>query len=166
MAREVSAMLIDIRSAHNVGAIFRSADCAGITRLYLAGYTPSPNDEFGRLRVDVEKTALGATESVAWEMCDDALTTLRELKDAGVQIIALEATATSTDYRRVPLGERIVFVVGNEVGGLSEEVLTMADVVVNIPLRGAKESLNVSSAFAVAAYAFTDELRPHRGAEV
>jgi len=159
MMRDVSAMLVDVRSAHNVGAMFRTADCAGMKKLFLAGYTPSPHDEFGRLRADVEKTALGATEGVAWEACADAATKLRALKSEGMQIIALEATTQSIDYRRVSLGDRVVFVVGNEVGGLSEEILAVADAVVSIPLRGAKESLNVSAAFAVAAYECTSELR-------
>lgn len=156
MTRVVEAMLVDVRSAHNVGAMFRTADCAGITKLYLAGYTPSPNDEFDRARADVQKTALGATESVAWEMCTDALAKLRELKTEGAQIIALEATTNSVDYRQVLLGEHVVFVVGNEVEGLSEEILKIADAVVSIPLRGSKESLNVAAAFAVGAYAFTE----------
>lgn len=157
MTRTIEAMLVDVRSAHNVGAMFRTADGAGIAKLYLAGYTPSPRDEFGRLRADIAKTALGSTEDVAWEVCPDAPARIRELKDEGAQIVALECVPQSTDYRRLSLGERVVFIVGNEIEGLSSEIIKMVDVVAHIPLRGKKESLNVATAFAVAAYRFTDE---------
>ena len=157
MTRTVEALLLDIRSAHNVGAMFRTADCAGIQRIHLSGYTPSPMDEFGRLRADIAKTALGAIETVSWDRLEDVVAQIATWKEGGMQVIALEQDAQSTDYRRVPLSERVVFIVGNEVEGIPRAVCDMADVVVSIPCRGEKESLNVASAFSVAAYAFTDE---------
>lgn len=157
MARKVEAMLVDVRSAHNVGAMLRTADCAGVIKLYLAGYTPSPLDEFGRARAEISKTSLGANESVAWEVCVDAIATIKQMQGDGAQVVALEQTPKSIDYRRVLISGRVLFIVGNEVDGLSQEILDAADFVASIPCRGIKESLNVSSAFAIAAYAFTDD---------
>lgn len=145
-------VLHDIRSAENVGAIFRTADAVGISKIYLTGYTPTPLDRFGRKRSDVAKAALGAEETLSWEHCDDALKLLGDLRDQGFFIVSLEQSPSAIDYKQVSLQEKNVFIVGNEVTGVPQEILEFSDVVAEIPMRGTKESLNVSVATGVALF--------------
>jgi tRNA G18 (ribose-2'-O)-methylase SpoU len=136
----------NIRSLHNVGAIFRTADAAAITKLYLGGYTPCPP------RPEISKVALGAECSVPWERCAQTWRTIEQLRGQGVQIIALENNVGSVEiYKfrpRFPVG----LLVGNEVAGLSPAMLRRADAVIGLPMYGQKESLNVSVAFGIAVY--------------
>jgi len=150
--KDKTAVLVlhDIRSVHNVGAIFRSADAAGVAKIFLAGYTPGPLDRFLRPRADFEKAALGAR--VEWERVADALTLVRRLKEEGYVIVALEQDPRAVDYKKVNTAERFALVLGNETEGLSREVLDACDVVAEIPMRGAKESLNVSVAAGIALF--------------
>ncbi|MHB8652219.1 MAG: TrmH family RNA methyltransferase [Minisyncoccota bacterium] len=151
--QEVVLVLCDIRSVHNVGAIFRTADAAGVARIFCVGYTPTPKDRFGRMRVDLQKTALGAEKSVAWESCSRATTVVRRLKKEGYLIIALEQDRRSVNYKDAALrNKKIALVVGNEKDGVSKNILDRCDKIVEIPMHGEKESLNVSVATGVALF--------------
>lgn len=147
-------ILHDIRSTHNVGSMFRTSDAAGISKIYISGYTPAPVDQFKRKRKDIAKTALGAEDSVEWEQINDLEKLIFDLKNEGFKIIALEQAKKSVDYKKVKLGKKSVIIVGNEVMGMSQDILAQCDVVAEIPMRGEKESLNVSVAFGVALFRF------------
>ncbi|MEA1929519.1 MAG: TrmH family RNA methyltransferase [Patescibacteria group bacterium] len=146
---EISLVLVDIRSAHNVGAIFRTADAAGVKKIYLVGHTPAPLDRFDRPVKEIAKTALGAEDSVAWEKADSVGALIANFKEPNVETIALEQSPKSVDYKKVEIAGPTAIIVGNEVDGLPEEVLGQCDVVAEIPMRGQKESLNVSVATGV-----------------
>ncbi|MEI6479776.1 MAG: TrmH family RNA methyltransferase [bacterium] len=151
--KEVIAVLSDIRSIHNVGSIFRTADSAGIKELYLCGITPSPLDRFGRVRPEFAKVALGAERFVKWESKKSTVSTLSTLSKKGYAIVAIEQADTSKPYTIMRKNNgKVALVVGNEVDGLSKTVLKKADTIIEIPMRGEKESLNVSVAFGVVAY--------------
>ena len=145
-------ILHNIRSVENVGAMFRTADAAGINKIYLTGYTPAPLDRFGRKRKDIAKSALGAEEYVLWEQKKSVLNLFLKLKREGFQIIAIEQDKNSVDYKKVKAKTRNAFIVGSEVPGLSQNILTKCDVIAEIPMRGQKESLNVSVALGVALF--------------
>lgn len=149
-------ILHNIRSNHNVGSIFRTADGAGVTKLWLTGYTPAPLDQFKRVNNEIAKTALGAEQSVGWEKRENILELITELKKAGYQILALEQNEKSVDYREVKLSGKTVLIVGNEVGGVEPEILNLCDQIIEIPMRGAKESLNVAVATGIAVFKLTE----------
>ncbi len=142
-------ILHNIRSAHNVGAMFRTADGAGVERIYLTGYTPSPLDRFGREQETIKKTALGATQTVAYEVCDDVLSCIRTLRECGVTVVAVEQMPDAIPYTEYACHGDVAFIMGNEVEGVPLEVCTAAQAVVHIPMYGMKESLNVSTATGV-----------------
>ncbi len=142
-------ILPDIRSVENVGAMFRTADAAGIDKIYLCGHSPTPLDRFGRKRGDMHKSALGAEEYVAWEYKKSVTSVITKLKKDGFQIIALEQDEKSIDYKKVKLQNKNAFIVGTEVAGLPKDVLSKCDVIAEIPMHGKKESLNVSVALGV-----------------
>ena len=148
-ARDSIVVLEDVRSVHNVGAIFRTAEAVGVSRIYLCGVSPAPFDRFGRARKDFAKTALGAEKIVAWEQVKDAGAIIRRLKKDGYFICAIEQTSRSVDFREIPDKKKIVYIFGNEVAGVSKKVLDTADLVADIPMRGRKESLNVSVAVGI-----------------
>ncbi len=145
-------ILHDIRSAQNVGSLFRTADAAGIDKIYLSSITPQPLDRFGRMRNDIAKTALGAEQAIAWESYDDIKILIENLKKEGVQIIAIEQSNPSVDYKTIAVDHSVAFILGNEVGGLSQEILNLTDIVAEIPMRGEKESLNVAVAGGIAIF--------------
>lgn len=148
-AKENILILHDIRSVENVGAMFRTADAAGVNKIYLTGYTPVPLDRFGRKRKDLAKSALGAEEFVAWEQEKSIATLLNKLKKEKYQIIAIEQAQNSIDYKKVKLKQKNIFIVGTEVTGIPKDVLKKCDIIAEIPMRGKKESLNVSVALGV-----------------
>jgi tRNA G18 (ribose-2'-O)-methylase SpoU len=150
--RENVLILNDIRSVENVGAIFRTADAVGIDKIYLAGYTPTPLDRFGRKRGDLAKSALGAEEFVKWEQKKSIIPLLTKLKKNGFQIIAIEQDEKSVDYKKVKLKNKNAFVLGTEVTGIPKSVLKKCDIIAEIGMRGKKESLNVSVATGVALF--------------
>ncbi|MDQ5883441.1 MAG: hypothetical protein QG654_354 [Patescibacteria group bacterium] len=152
MERENILILHDIRSAQNVGAIFRTADACSISKIILSGYSPMPLDRFGRKRSDISKSALGAEDSVSWEFSENIIDTLKKLKEENFKIISIEQSENSIDYKEVTMGEKNVFVVGNEVSGVSKEILELSDTVAEIKMLGGKESLNVSVATGVALF--------------
>lgn len=145
-------ILHDIRSSENVGAMFRTADAAGISKIYLTGYTPDPVDRFGRDRKDIAKSALGAEKMIAWEHVESVEILLKKLREEDFFIIAIEQDETSQDYKKIMLSGKTVFIMGNEVQGIPKEILTMCDAIAEIPMKGKKESLNVSVALGVALF--------------
>ena len=155
-SKEVVLILHNIRSVYNVGAIFRTADAAGITTIYLTGYTPTPLDRFGRIRKDMAKAALGAEKMVAWVHERNPSTIIDSLKKKNYHIIALEQSKHSTDYKKVALKSPAAIIIGNEVTGIYPALLKKCDIVAEIPMRGKKESLNVSVAVGVALFRILD----------
>ena len=136
----VVLVLDNVRSLHNVGSAFRTADAFRVEKIYLCGITGTPPNK------EINKTALGATESVAWEHVADTAALARDLQARGYQVIALEQAEKTTllqDFRP-PAGQPLAFVFGNEVFGVAEEVMALADEVVEIPQFGTKHSLNIS----------------------
>lgn len=150
-------VLHDIRSAQNVGSLFRTADACGISKIYLSSVTPAPIDRFGRDRSDIAKTALGAEKSMAWESYEDIFLVLDTYKTQGYEIIAIEQSENSIDYKTLIKKEKMVFILGNEVTGLEPEVLKSVDIVAQIPMVGEKESLNVSVAGGIALFRILDK---------
>ena len=154
--KEAVVILENVRSAHNVGAIFRTAESVGVAKLYLVGYTPAPIDRFGRSVPDLQKTALGADAMVPWEQRADISTLITELKNNGFSVVAVERTDTAVDYKAHVPGDRVAFIFGNEVDGVSPEAQIAADVVISLPMKGRKESLNVSVATGIVLYRLLD----------
>ncbi|MFA5934119.1 MAG: TrmH family RNA methyltransferase [Candidatus Paceibacterota bacterium] len=145
-------ILNDIRSTHNVGAIFRTADAAGISKIFLVGITPAPLDRFGRERKDIAKSALGAEKTVPWESVKTIKPILNKLKKEKYKIIAIEQSPKAIDYKKVKLPNKSAIILGNEVKGLPQSILNQCDVIAEIPMRGKKESLNVSVATGIALF--------------
>lgn len=133
-------ILPNIRSAHNIGSIFRTADAFGADKIYLCGYSASPPHK------GIEKTALGAEHSISWEKHRYPGRILAKLKQAGYQIVAVEQTKNALDYRAWKPRFPLALVFGNEVLGLDARLCLGADIIIHIPQIGAKESLNVSVA--------------------
>ena len=149
------AILHSVRSLHNVGSIFRTADAAGIEKIFLCGITPAPVDPFGSVRQKLGKVSLGAEKSVLWEKVRSTSKLIDQLKNEGYRIFALEQNKNSISYKKIPVltrQSRVALVVGNEVRGVSSAILKKADKIIELPMRGKKESLNVSVAFGIAAY--------------
>lgn len=151
------AILHNIRSLHNVGSMFRTADAAGIEKLYLCGITPAPVDRFGNVRPQVHKVALGAERHVTWDKRHETWRVIDELRSEGYKIIAVEQHPKAIPYYDVTRDrghetKKIALVFGNEVKGLPKTILAKADTIIEIPMRGTKESLNVSVAFGIVAF--------------
>lgn len=149
-------VLDNIRSVHNVGSIFRTADAAGVGKIYLCGYTPQPVDRFGRARTDFAKVSLGAEKTVKWKHFENTMDALKELRENDFTIIAIEQAENSTDYKKVKTSEKTAFVFGNEPNGISKNVLEKCDIIAEVPMRGKKESLNVSVATGIALFRILD----------
>lgn len=145
-------ILNDIRSVENVGAMFRTADAAGIDKIYLVGITPAPIDRFGRKRKDLAKSALGAEEFVTSESVKTILPLMKKLKKDGFQIIAIEQDEKSVDYKKVKAKAKNAFIVGTEVTGIPKSVLKHCDIIAEIPMRGKKESLNVATSLGISLF--------------
>lgn len=149
-------VLHDIRSSHNVGSIFRTADAVGCTKIYLCGITPAPVDRFGRKNSDIAKVALGAEDWIPWEHVVSASRLIDRLKKQGNTILALEQDATSVPYTKVHIPstqwKSTVLILGNEVKGLSKALIKRAGTIIEIPMHGKKESLNVAVAFGIVSF--------------
>ena len=143
---EVYLILDNIRSMYNVGAIFRTADAARIKKLYLCGITATPP------RKEIEKTALKTIDYVPWEHINTSKLIVNSLKQKGTQIIALEQTDDSIDYREFDYEKPVAIVVGNEVDGIAQEILELCDAAVEIPMLGIANSLNISTATGIILY--------------
>jgi 23S rRNA (guanosine2251-2'-O)-methyltransferase len=140
----IAVLLHNVRSAHNVGSIFRTADAAGVSRMFLSGYTPTPTDKFARAQPDIAKTALGAEKYIPWEYAKSPTSILKRLCKEGWTIVGVEQDKRSLDFRRFHAKDKTLFIFGNEVLGLSKSLRDTCDVLIEIPMRGKKESLNVS----------------------
>ena len=149
---KIVVILHDIRSNANVGSIFRTADTAGVDMIYLTGYTPSPLDRFGRPVKEIAKIALGAEKTVKWKKVKNISKVIAELKKEKFKIVAVEQSGNSVDYKKVKKSAHTAFVFGNEVKGVSPKVLSLVDVVAEIPMKGKKESLNVSVSAGIALF--------------
>ena len=144
----------DIRSAHNVGSIFRTADSAGLAEVVLSGFSPGPDHR------GVVKSALGAEQSVPWRRFKTLAEALDHLRREGLTVAALERTDDAIDPSDIPAGGfPLALVLGNEVHGVEPETLAEADMIVGLPQYGVKASLNVSVAFGVAAYGLVARAR-------
>ncbi len=152
MLPQIHLLLHNIRSTHNVGSIFRTADAAGVSKIYISGYTPAPTDRFGRARPDIAKVSLGAEKDVKWESVEDVKELIKKLKKEKFEIVALEQNERSVDYRKIKFSKNILIILGNEVGGVENEVLDLCDQIAEIPMLGKKESLNVSVAAGIVLY--------------
>lgn len=154
MKKKVHILLPDIRSAYNVGSVFRSADCFGIEKIYLSGTTPTPIDRFGRsnsgAQKEISKTALGAEKDIEWEYIQDVSAFFKKIKREKFTIVCIEQDKKSIipkDFLKIKKEkniENILFVFGNEVEGIDKSILKKSDYIVEIPMKGNKESLNVS----------------------
>jgi tRNA G18 (ribose-2'-O)-methylase SpoU len=153
---DVRVLVHNIRSAHNVGSIFRTADAFGIHRIYLSGYSPLPIDRFGFLQREIQKTALGAERNIPWENVSSPSRLIEMLRREGFSIVGIEQDTRSVDYREFRPSRRMLLLVGNEVRGISSALRRRCDVLISIPMRGKKESLNVSVAFGVVVSRLTD----------
>ncbi len=171
-----SVVLNNIRSLYNVGSIFRTADGVGVEKLWLCGITGTPESDppkpsagfvhsLGRItpssvakRERIEKTALGAEKTVPWEHASDILPVIRNLKRSGYQIVLLEQTKESVPYQEFEPKSPVCLVVGNEISGISDELLALSDAAVEIEMAGTKNSLNVTVAFGIVAYYMRNRL--------
>ena len=145
-------ILPDIRSAQNVGSLFRTADACGIEYIYIVGITPAPIDQFGRTNSAIAKTALGAEQTIPWQKVKTLLPLLTKLQKAGMQIVAIEQSLGAIDYKKVKIQLPTAFIVGNEVDGLPKNILKKVDSIAEIPMKGKKESLNVAVATGIALF--------------
>ena len=139
-------VLDNLRSAFNVGSIFRTADGAGVEWIHLCGITPYPPHP------KLDKTSLGATSSVPWSHHVDAMDAVRSLRADGYRLAALELTDRSVDYRSLPYTPPCAIILGHEVAGVSRPVLEEADWILEIPMRGVKNSLNVATAAGIVVF--------------
>jgi tRNA G18 (ribose-2'-O)-methylase SpoU len=150
-ARLISALLDNIRSVYNVGAIFRTADGVGLQHLFLCGLTPTPVEN-----PSLSKTALGAELTLPWSQHLNAVALTEQLREDGYSLVGLECTSKATPIYRFkgepPDAKPMVLIVGNERAGVDPGILDLCDVVLALPMMGEKESLNVAVAFGVAAY--------------
>ena len=143
----VYVLLDSIRSNYNVGSIFRTSDGAMIEKLFLCGYTPHPPKK------EILKTALGSTESVSWEYVKDPKEVVLKLKQNGVKIYSLELTTKSKPYYKVPFEDfPVCLIVGNEITGVSQDLIDLCDSSIEIPQYGIKQSLNVAVAYGIAIF--------------
>lgn len=145
-------ILEDIRSAYNVGAIFRTADATGVAKVFLVGYSPAPIDRFGRTQPEIEKTSLGASATMAWEQVASTKEIIERLQGYGVTVVAVELAAGSVSLKGWQEPEQVAYIVGNEVEGVQPSTLDLVDVIVELPMFGQKESLNVSVTAGVILY--------------
>lgn len=139
-------ILDDLRSAFNVGSIFRSAECFGVSQIFLCGYTPTPENK------KVQKTAMGTDKFVKWSTCSSVEHVISKLKKDGFTIYALETTSKAKDISKTKFKKKCALILGNEALGISKDTLKLADEIIQIPLLGWKNSLNVGVCSAICCY--------------
>ncbi len=150
------AILHNLRSVYNTASIFRTADALGLNHIFLSGTTPAPIDRFGRPRSDFAKVSLGAEKTVPWSYHARLHGIIYKLKKGKVEIVSLELGVLSVDYKLFrPKGD-VALIVGDETLGVPANIQKLSDAVIQIPMKGKKESLNVAVAFGVAAYRIFD----------
>lgn len=158
--RQIVLIAHDIRSTHNVGSLLRTAECMGVSHVYLTGYTPypiAPDDErlpHIRSKIDraIDKTALGAAKLIAWSHYDNVQPVLQQLRTSGFTITALEQTPNSIALPQWQPAEKVAIVLGREVEGIAPDIMAQCDLAIEIPQFGKKESLNVVQAAAMCLY--------------
>ncbi len=150
----VCILLDNVRSLHNVGSAFRTADAFMIERIYLTGITGTPPHR------EIQKTALGATESVDWEYAESSVNVIRDLKNQDYKIVIIEQTTESISLKLFmpEKNHKYCLVFGNEVDGVSEEAIQLADHAIEIPQSGTKHSLNISVCLGIVAWEFFKKL--------
>ena len=146
---EVVLILHNVRSAHNVGSILRTAEGAGVSKVYLTGYTPALTDRFGRMRMDIAKASLGAEHLMVVEHVANVSPLINQLKQEGFHMVAVEQDSRARSFKIFTPRAKTVYLFGNEVRGISKALRNQADAIIDIPMRGKKESLNVSVAVGV-----------------
>jgi 23S rRNA (guanosine2251-2'-O)-methyltransferase len=157
---KIILILHNIRSAHNVGSILRSSDGFGTAHVYFTGYTPYPAQEDDvrmphvreKIERQIEKTALGAQKTVPWSHNENINKVLDDLRNKGFLVAALEQTSKATDLKKFHSEKNIALILGNEVDGVDKEILEAADIHLQIPMHGKKESFNVAIAGSIALY--------------
>lgn len=151
----VCILLDNVRSLHNVGSAFRTADAFRVEKIFLCGITGTPPHR------EIQKTALGATESVDWKYDESAVTAVQQLKSAGYKIIVIEQTTESISLNQYEAASdgKCCLIFGNEVEGISEEVIALADAAIEIPQDGTKHSLNVSVCMGIVLWEFFQKLK-------
>lgn len=150
--RPVRVVLDNVRSLYNVGSIFRTSDAAGVEKIYLCGITGKPP------RAEIHKTALGAENSVPWEYYNKSVEIIQTLKIEGHHIVILEHTDQPQLFHQVNYEFPLCLVVGHEITGVSDEVIELADMAIEIPMFGIKQSLNVAVAYGIAIYEIVKHL--------
>jgi len=154
--KKIIVILHNVRSAYNAGAIMRTLDAVGISKVYMTGYTPVPLDRFGRKRKDIAKSALGAEDSLDWEYRKSPASLIKKLKSQGYEITGVEQDDRAIDYKKFKPKKKAVLIFGNEVRGLSKSLCGACDMLIEIPMHGKKESLNVSVAAGIVLYRLFD----------
>ena len=153
-SRRLILLAHNIRSLWNVGSFFRTADAFNVEKIILSGYTGHPP------RKEISKTAIGAEECVPWEKTEDPVNTIRKLRADDWRIVALELTPEARELSSYAPTEKVCLVVGHELTGVPEEILTLCDDVLMIPMHGTKESLNVAVAAGIALHHLREALLP------
>ena len=165
----VTVILNNVRSLYNVGSIFRTADATGIEKIWLCGITGTPDSighgkskksEVRSPKTRIAKTALGAERTVPWEYRENVISIVKELKSQDYEIVLLEQIKGSTPYQEFEPRRPVCLVLGNEISGVSDELLALSDRAIEIEMAGLKNSLNVTVAFGIAAYHVRNCLRP------
>lgn len=151
MTKELILVLDNLRSVENTASIFRTAECLGVSKIYLIGTTPAPIDRFGRKRKDFAKVSLGAESLISWEGASSISGVIQEIKPQGFKIVALEQHPKANKLTN-QAANKLCLIVGNEVDGVSQKALDLSDEIVEIEMMGKKESLNVSVATGIALY--------------
>jgi len=147
------AILHNVRSIHNVGTIFRTSDAFGVSEVFCSGYTPSPVDVLGQVRKDFAKTALGAEKNIVWKKVENISLLIKKLQSEGVFVIAMELDDSAVVLeKKIYTKGSVALLVGNEIRGISKQTLRLVDLIVEIPMRGIKESLNVAVTFGIGAF--------------
>jgi tRNA G18 (ribose-2'-O)-methylase SpoU len=163
MAERFCVIVHNVRSAYNVGSIFRTADGLGAEKVYLTGYSPAPYSPDRLLKTAaekmIEKTALGAEKNVPWERKALVGPLLGKLKKAGFLVVALEQDETSVKYDEFRSSKPVALIVGNEPKGIDRKILKKCDAIIEIPMYGQKNSLNVAVAFGIAGYGIRSRIK-------
>jgi tRNA G18 (ribose-2'-O)-methylase SpoU len=147
MKEKLVVILPNIRSLYNIGSIFRTADAIGVEKIILTGRSGRPDKQS-----KIEKTSLGAEKSVTWEYEFHTWRLIEKLKKQGFEIVGLELTKNSLDYRKYKPKNKVAIILGNEVSGIAKSLLNRCDKIIHLPMVGKKESLNVAVAFSVIGY--------------
>lgn len=154
MNKKFYVIVHNVRSAYNIGSIFRTADALGVNKVFLTGYSPAPDQH-----KKILKTALGAEKMVEWEKSWHIHTVFKKLKKQKIKIYALEQDSRSENLDEVKIDTSLALLLGNEVKGVSPIILDQVDGIIEIPMFGMKESLNVSVAFGIAGYVIKNKLK-------